>query len=211
MISFPAALVGVPGTGGVAILLYAIDRHTFGSGLLERGQSGDFSVEYGYALAYEHVAQLLAIGAGLGRHHGEQYPVGLVHEAVQLGERMSQTVRCDALRDGGNHQQVAVGSQVFEIIVGRVAFRVDDHMAVFVFVNVVNELRMGDDLEGQSGIAAALAPSGGAADGVAVHQQGRGEALQIGLDPTVVSPAAIWAMVFSFCLSVDHAPPTIET
>src|SRR5580704_12909076 len=64
-------LVGVPGTGGVAILLYAIDRHTFGSGLLERGQPGNFSVEYGYTLAYEHVAQLLAIGAGLGRHHGE--------------------------------------------------------------------------------------------------------------------------------------------
>jgi hypothetical protein len=31
-----------------------------------------------------------------------------------------------------------------------------------------------------------------------------------GLDPTVVSPAAIWAKVFRLCLSVDHAPPTIE-
>ena len=52
-------------------------------------------------------------------------------------------------------------------------------MAVFVFVNVIHELRVSNDLEGQSGIAAALAPSGGAADGVPVDQQGRGEALQI--------------------------------
>jgi hypothetical protein len=33
-------LVGVPGTGGVAVLLYAVDRHAFGGGLLERGQAG---------------------------------------------------------------------------------------------------------------------------------------------------------------------------
>jgi hypothetical protein len=61
-------LVGVPGTGGVAMLLYTVDGHTFGGGLLECRQAGNFRVEYGYALAYEHVAQLLAVRAGLGRH-----------------------------------------------------------------------------------------------------------------------------------------------
>jgi len=44
-------LVGVTGARVLRSSFAVIDRHTFGSGLLERGQPGNLSVECGYALA----------------------------------------------------------------------------------------------------------------------------------------------------------------
>ena len=91
---------------------------------------------------------------------------------------MRQTVRCHALWHGGNHQQVAIARKIFEIVVGRVAFRVDDD--VLIVADVADHLGVRHNLEGQAVVCAPLAPFGRAADGVAVHEQGRGEALQIG-------------------------------
>jgi len=104
--------------------------------------------------------------------------VALVAKAAQLGKGMRQAVRCHALRHGRNHQQVAIARKVFEIVVGRVAFRVDDD--VLIVADVAYHLRVGDDLEGEALICASLSPLGRGADGVAVNEQGRGEALQIG-------------------------------
>ena len=80
--------------------------------------------------------------------------------------------------DGRDHQQIATLGQVFEIIISRVAFRVDDD--VLIVADMGYHLRVGHDLERKPFIAASLLPFGRAADGVTVHQQRRGEALQIG-------------------------------
>jgi hypothetical protein len=90
---------------------------------------------------------------------------------------MGKAVRRHALRDGRNHKHIAVAGQVFEIVVGRIAFGVDDD--VLIVPNVTDHLGMGNDFEGQPVIPAALAPLGGTSDTVAIDQQSRGQTLQI--------------------------------
>ena len=70
------------------------------------------------------------------------------------------------------------GEEVSGWAAGRVALGVDDNM--LIIADVADHLRVGDDLEGEALICASLSPLGRGADGVAVNEQGRGEALQIG-------------------------------
>ena len=96
----------------------------------------------------------------------------LVPQAPELDQRVGQAVCRHALGHGGDHQQVAAARQIFEVVVGWVALGVDDD--VLIVADMAHHLRVGHDLEGEPLVAAAPAPLGRAADGVAVDEQSRG-------------------------------------
>jgi hypothetical protein len=91
---------------------------------------------------------------------------------------MGQSIGCHRLRHSGNHEQVTAFGHFLEVSDGRIRLRVHHDVLKVAVTGGDGGLLFVHDRKWQAMTLSALAPCDRGPDGVAIHQEGGGEALE---------------------------------